>query len=236
MNWYRFIIISINLMIIYILLVLFLFIIIFSVTIYNKNKYIYNKKKNKWIILLTTAVNNDNNRKQIYLNAIQQWLNKTSFNIFIVESSNYTFSEIQNERLYVYTFNFKNILPSSSQYEANSILNILENIKYNPIYQQCSHILKVTGRYYLHNVEKILNKIEPNKDLYLQIHRKGTWQNSEYVGIRKELLQLLCENIKTEGLIEEKLYNFSLDKTFIHFGPFDNKIKRGGDNQLIQRL
>ena len=118
----------------------------------------------------------------------------------------------------------------------NSILNILENIKYNPIYQQCSHILKVTGRYYLHNVEKILNKIEPNKDLYLQIHRKGTWQNSEYVGIRKELLQLLCENIKTEGLFEEKLYNFSLDKTFIHFGPFDNKIKRGGDNQLIQRL
>ena len=202
------------------------------------NNYDNYDNKNKWIILLTTAVNNDEERKQIYINAINKWLDNTSFDIFIVESSDYKFDEIKNDRLYVHTFNFNEKLSSSSQYEARSILNILNNIKNNDKYNESTHILKVTGRYYLDNIEEIVNNLENDKDLYLQIHRKNDnkWQNSEYFGIRKDLLEELANTIKDDGLFEKKLYDFSLDKDYIQFGPFKNDVRRGGDNLLLSDL
>ena len=227
-----------NLIYIYILIVLIIIIMFYI----NKNiiyeKYSNYDNKNKWIILLTTAVNNDEERKQIYINAINKWLNNTSFDIFVVESSNYNFDEIQNDRLHVYTFKFNEKLNSSSQYEANSILNILNNIKNNDKYKESTHILKVTGRYYLDNIETVLNNLENNKDLYLQIHRNNNdkWQNSEYFAIRKDLLPQLANTLKDEGLFENKLYDFSLDKDYIQFGPFKNNVRRGGDNLLLSNL
>jgi hypothetical protein len=221
------------------LLIILLIILMFYI---NKNiiydKYSNYDTKNNWLILLTTAVNNDEERKQIYINAINKWLNNTSFDIFVVESSNYNFDEIKNDRLHVYTFKFNEKLNSSSQYEANSILNILNNIKNNDKYNECTHILKVTGRYYLDNIETVLNNLENNKDLYLQIHRNNNikWQNSEYFAIRKDLLPQLANTLKDEGLFENKLYNFSLDKDYIQFGPFKNNVRRGGDNLLLSNL
>ena len=55
--------------------------------------------------------------------------------------------------------------------------------------------------------------MENNKDLYLQIHRNNDrkWQNSEYLGIRKDLLEQLANTIKDDGLFEHKLYEFSLN-------------------------
>ena len=176
--------------------------------------------------------------KKIYINSINKWLNNTSFDIFVVESSDYNFDEIKNDRLYVHTFKFNEKLSSSSQYESRSILNILNNIKNNNKYNESTHILKVTGRYYLDNIEEVLNNLENNKDLYLQIHRNNDnkWQNSEYFGIRKELLEELADTIKDLGLFENKLYDFSLNKDFIQFGPFKNDVKRGGDNTLLSDL
>jgi hypothetical protein len=227
-----------------IVLIIFLMFYINKNIIYEKytNNYDDNNKKNKWIILLTTAVNNDEERKKIYIDSINKWLKNTSFDIFVVESSDYNFDEIKNDRLHVYTFKFNEKLSSSSQYEARSILNILNNIqnneKYNNIYNESTHILKVTGRYYLDNIEEVLNNLENDKDLYLQIHRANDdkWQNSEYLGIRKELLQELANTIKDDGLFETKLYDFSLDKKYIQIGPFKNNVRRGGDNKLLSDL
>jgi hypothetical protein len=230
-----------------IILIIFLMFYINKNIIYEKYNSNYdnnydNNNKNKWIILLTTAVNNDEERKKLYINSINKWLKNTSFDIFVVESSDYNFDEIKNDRLHVFTFKFNEKLSSSSQYEAKSILNILNNIqnneKYNNIYNESSHILKVTGRYYLDNIDEVLNNLENNKDLYLQIHRKNDdkWQNSEYFGIRKELLEELANTIKDEGLFEKKLYDFSLDKDYIQFGPFKNDVRRGGDNLLLSDL
>jgi hypothetical protein len=225
------------------LLIVLIIIIMFYINkniIYEKySSYASNyNSKNKWIILLTTAVNNDEERKKIYISAINKWLNNTSFDIFVVESSGYNFDEIKNDRLHVYTFKFNEKLNSSSQYEAKSILNILNNIKNNEKYKESTHILKVTGRYYLENIESVLNNLENNKDLYLQIHRNNDdkWQNSEYLGIRKDLLSQLANTIKDKGLFENKLYIFSLDKDYIQFGPFKNNVKRGGDNLLLSNL
>jgi hypothetical protein len=158
--------------------------------------------------------------------------------IFVVESSGYSFPEITNDKLYVFSFSQDKKPNSSSQGEANSIIKILENIKDNDDYINCSHIMKVTGRYYLKDIETVLNDAEQDKDLYLQIHRNDAinWQNSEYFGIRKEMMTDCVESILEDGFMENRLYEFSLDKTFTTIGPFENNIRRGGDNQLIQNM
>ena len=201
---------------------------------------------NSWIILMTTAVTNFNNtmkhsnyRKELYNYQILQWLKRTNFTIVVVESSGYDFPDIFHERLHKVIFKFENGLSSSSQYEAQSILYALDDIKNKDYYTNCTHILKVTGRYFLDNLEKHLNSQPQDKDLYLQKHRNDSikWQNSEYFGIRKELFPLFLESVKDIGLMENRLWEFSVNnKSYCHIGYFANNIRRGGDNLLIQNL
>jgi hypothetical protein len=200
---------------------------------------------NKWIILLTTAVSNYNNtikdtqyRIYLYTAQILSWLKNTNYIIVVVESSGYNFPHIENERLHKISFKYTNPLVSSSQYEANSILYALNEIKNTDYYNNCTHILKVTGRYFLNNIEEHLNSKPQDKDLYLQKHRndKIKWQHSEYYGIRKELFDNLLQNVKTIGLMENELWLFSINKSGCHIGYFKNTIKRGGDNILIAEL
>lgn len=200
---------------------------------------------NNWIVLLTSAVSNISNticdveqRKELYSKQILQWLEKTNYTIVIVESSGYNFPNITHNRLHKITFKFTTPMLSTSQYEANSIIYALENIKDCDFYKNCTHILKVTARYFLSDIEKHLNSKPQDKDLYLQKHRndKIRWQNSEYYGIRKELFANLLKNVKIKGLMEHELWRFSIGKSGCHIGYFENDIKRGGDNLLIKNL
>ena len=202
--------------------------------------FIYSNKNN-WIILLTTAVSNINNsikdteyRKKLYTNRILKWLKYTNYTIVVVESSGYNFPDINNNRLYKINFKFDKELPSSSQYEAQSILYALNAIKDTDFYKKCSHILKVTGRYFLKDIEQHLYL--EYKDLYLQKHRVDTWQNTEYFGIKKELFPIFLETVKDLGFIENKIWDFSNTVSYCHIGYFKNKIRRGGDNMLIENL
>jgi hypothetical protein len=199
---------------------------------------------NNWIILLTTAVSNVNNsihdteyRKELYNSNILKWLNNTNYIIVVVESSGYDFPDIVNERLYKISLNFETIY-SSSQYEAQSIIYALSKIKNTEFYNNCTHILKVTGRYFLENIEDHLNSHLQFQELYLQKHRNDSikWQHTEYFGIKKELFLLFIEPIKYIGLIEHRLYDFSIDKSCSYIGYFPNNVRRGGDNLLIENL
>ena len=200
---------------------------------------------NNWIILLTTAVNNPLNtikdtvfRKVLYHTQIKKWLNETNYDIVVVESSGYDFPKIEHERLHKVIFT-SNQLPSSSQYEAVSISYALKEIRNKEFYINCSHILKVTGRYFLKDITHCLNNVEQNQDLYLQKHFNFniTWQNTEYFGIKKELFDLFIDGgVKQNGLMENELFKFSENKSICRIGPFPNNIRRGGDNLLIDNL
>ena len=188
---------------------------------------------NRWIILLTTSVSNCSNtikdtkyRINLYTLQILKWLEKTNFIIVVIESSGYNFPHINHERLYKFTFIFKRPLNSSSQYEANSILYVLNEIKDTKYYNECTHILKVTGRYFLDGIENHLNSKPQDKDLYLQKHRDNNimWQNSEYYGIRKQLFNNFLVSVKEIGLMEHKLWDFSINKSGCHIGYFKNNI------------
>jgi len=200
---------------------------------------------NKWIILLTMAVSNikgdikdTNYRKNLYATQLFRWLKYTNFKIVIVESSGFDFPNINHERLSKISFRFNEPLTSSSQYEANSILYALNHIKDTDYYKNCTHILKVTGRYFLNGIENHLTSKPQDKDLYLQRHRNDEikWQNSEYYGIRKELLENFINTVKNSGLMENKLWDFSIGKSGCYIGYFKNNIRRGGDNLLIENL
>lgn len=215
--------------------------------------------KNKWIILLTMAVNVGNeceSRKQLYKTQLLNWLQCTDYYIYVIESTGVDLNifNITHERLKYVSFELHNA-PSSSQSEAISILHILNNIKNDPNYIECTHILKVTGRYFLRNIDNVLNKCVQDLDVYVQHHYNHhaslskvvvatklvtpeKWQNTEYYGLRKGLFEEFLLSVINEGVMERKFYDFILKNklTFMRIGPFENNIKRGGDKELIRNL
>lgn len=197
--------------------------------------------KNKWIILLTMAVNvNKENeyRKWLYKTQLLNWLSNTNYYIYVVESTGVSL-DITHERLRFFSLELPKIA-SSSQSESASILHVLNNIKDDPNFIECTHILKVTGRYFLQNIDSVLNRCVDNLDVYLQHHYNHTtrWQNTEYFGIRKNLFKTFLLRVINEGLIEHKFYEFISKNrlTFMRIGPFKNNIARGGDKRIIRYL
>jgi hypothetical protein len=201
---------------------------------------------NEWVVLLTTCLNPDNKnnlneirfRMELYNYQIKKWLNETNMRIVVVESTGYSFPDIIHDRLTVVNLKFDKKYNSSSQYEARSIIYAIDQIKDMDFYIKCTHILKVTGRYFLQNIENVLNNSEQDLDLYLQYwrHDGNKWQNTEYFGIRKELLLPMVQPILDNGLIEHCFFEFSLNKKYCFIGRFPNNIPRGGDRYLYTEL
>ena len=218
-----------------------------KLTLLNQNKILHiNAEKpiktpNKWIILLTTAVNVNGEseyRKQLYKTQILKWLKNTSYYIYVVESTGIHLN-ITHERLKFISFELPK-LASSSQSEATSMLYLLDQIKDDSNFIDCTHILKVTGRYFLQNINNVLNGCIHDLDVYLQHHCNHVirWQNTEYYGIRKTILKDFLSTVLNEGLIEHKIYDFIFKNklTFARIGPFKNNIERGGDKLIIRNL
>lgn len=195
--------------------------------------------KNKWAVLITSCVNlnqsdrdlNQNSsliadyRKNLYINKITKWLTYTKLPIYVVESSGYNFSEIKHDRLVVFSFTGSEYLNSSFA-EAKSIEYALE--KLDAIDNDYTHILKVTGKYYLDGIEKILDNLPDNYDLYTQqyINHEERQANTEYYGIRKNLY---LDFIKTcSGNMETDMYNFMSTHNSITIPvQFSNNVIRG---------
>ena len=193
----------------------------------------------KWAILLTSCVRpkdiNDK-RKEYYLRAINDWLEKTNLPIFIVESSNYTFPEFINTRLKIFSFNLENE-PSTSQYEAKSILNAIEYFKDE--FVNYTHILKVTARYYL-DIEEIIKPIPDNTEIVLQscVNHSISWNNSEIYGFKIGTEQIFLNEIINSGFMEITIYKFGLNHIMYRLPPICNiyNVERGGDKLIINPL
>uniref|UniRef100_A0A6C0D1D7 Uncharacterized protein n=1 Tax=viral metagenome TaxID=1070528 RepID=A0A6C0D1D7_9ZZZZ len=212
------------------------------------------KAKTQWIVLLTTCVypsstsntgdHNPESRKHHYIKQIQRWVKETSLPIFVVDTSGYTFDEIpKSDRLIIMSYRIPHPISSSTEGEQIGILYALSQMSEMSEMSEISpfdytHILKVTGRYFLEGIEDKLKETDTEKhDVFLQIHRnvEGQWQNSEYYGIRRDLLEDFMTSIQGR-LMEHALYDFSSRKRFQILGPFENNVPRGGDLQLINPL
>ena len=202
----------------------------------------------KTAILLTACFNRNGKekeylRKAYYMIAIHNWLNKTNLPIFIVDSSDYTYPEFHDTRLRVCSFNQNDIdknYHSSSQYEAHSIIYAMDYFK-NEL-KEYTHIIKITGRYYL-NIEEILSNLE-NEDCDVIVQHQHndeiSWQNSELFGFRNGLQHdiLFDRVISKKMLMECALYDVSLNNSYIRLPPIENlhKATRGGDGLTVNPL
>ena len=191
----------------------------------------------RWCVLLTTCRRqrdkSTDDKDNYYKRSIELWLSQTDLPIFVVESSGQGFPEFAGSRLKVHTVDIQN-LPSSSQYEARSILSALDAFKSDMALY--THVLKVTGRYYV-DVEYILPTV-PDVDLVVQSRFEKDWNNSELFGIKKELMKELLMPIYDEGLMEKQVYTFSTTHTTYRLPQIRNILmsRRGGDNLVLDYL
>jgi hypothetical protein len=108
-------------------------------------------------------------RIETYLKSILQWLDKTNFNIIVVENSGYTFPELTNKkikhrnRFEVITLN-ENDEPSqlrnSTSKGASEIFSIHYAFLKSTIIQKSNFIIKVTGRYFIPDLENYLKRYD----------------------------------------------------------------------------
>jgi hypothetical protein len=229
------------------MILLLLFLLLLLILCIKNNENFESTNKNKWIVLLTMCVKpnqQDKNpdedmdeivkyRKELYTRVINNWLTQTDLPIFVVESSNYNFDEIKHERLKVFAFEGEP-LPNSSVAEAKSLLYALDKLKdYDGDY---THILKVTGKYYLNGIPQILSILPDDYDVYTQQHINHDWGqiNTEYYGIKKDLFYDFANSCGYS--MESHMYEFCKNKKVIKFPQtFSNNVKRN-DGNIITNL
>ena len=224
--------------------------------IYFLLKEPFTVKKGGTCILLTTTVyintkdylNNFNSpeaRLKIYKDCIDKWLANTDLIIYVVESSNYDFPEYKNNpRVKVYTFTSTNRIDckhcSATPYEAESILRAFNYFGLNSYHK----IIKVTGKYYIPNIEEIIADIPPDAELYFQnLHEYDRKiQNSEIFGCQTKFLpsimNLVIDNSRLNMNFENTLYSIKNKYKVYRLPPIklETPIRRSGDNKIMDYL
>jgi hypothetical protein len=155
-------------------------------------------------ILLTCTVNTGKNinslvqtdsqeRKRMYLSSIKNWLEKTSFNIVVVDNSNYTFPEITNTNRFEKISYSEDSLPEPSKtilendpskgtHELYAINYAFDNSK---LLKKSDFIIKVTGRYFIPDLIKYIKYPLPD------FIRQNNPTRCEIVGCKKKWFRYL---------------------------------------------
>jgi hypothetical protein len=211
------------------------------------------KNRVKWGIVLTTTVNihnvnflhqkNKEERLQTYLTSIRQWL-LTDLPIIVVENSGYTFPELKGTRVEVITFN------SKDDKEFNHFLHSLLELKDKGIYElrsiryacehsrllkQCTHFMKITGRYFIPSLEGILKKLPYSTKAV----RQNNSDQCEVFGCRKDFIDIIFDYItlnkdKKLSSTVEKVYQYRISlipHAVLPIMPI-SPTKRGGLNEI----
>ena len=146
------------------------------------------------IIILTSTVNvnlnklclfqtNKNDRLQVYLKSILQWLNNTNFPIIVVDNSGHHYEELNNEkniykhRFEVITFDEKEIeeakyLEHNNSKGSSEIFSIHYALHHSTLIKPNHFIIKITCRYFIPELENYLLEYDLNNyDCLTQYNR-----------------------------------------------------------------
>lgn len=205
-----------------------------------------------WCILLTTTVNvhevpfihqkTKEERLETYLKSIHQWL-ATGLPIVVVENSGYSFPELKDTRAEVITMNceesqpFINLknrfrLKDKGIYEIHSI-NYACHHSYH--IKHSTHVMKITGRYFIPSLEGILKTLPPD----IKAVRQRNPSQCELVGCRKDYINtvfsyvLLDKHKKITEIVEE-VYNYRISRiphVILPIMPIE-PTKRGGLDEI----
>ena len=186
-----------------------------------------NEEQSKVAVLLTSAINpkrlitEDKLKEEIefrtnlYDEVIQEYLNKTNLNLYIIESTGTkTLQEkYKNEpRIKYYCINIKNSKlfgidnNSTTGLESYSLIKAINHFKL----KKYENIIKITGRYYIPNIESLIENIDNSCDMYVQQRHspQGKWQSSEIFGMKSEIFPyIMLKCLKSNLIMEKFLFN-----------------------------
>ena len=218
---------------------------------------------NKFCILLTCCVaplycneKEVKKRKRLYLRVIRKWLKETAFEIYCVDSSGYLFSEINDKRFHIYSFVYKNkdINIGKTHGEVKSILKAYKHFKKEWSQNEkkgYTHVIKITGRYYLEDLEKWCKKkniIHSTRDLWTQRECLPFPQSLAYYFLSHTNSEIfICRISKLYNMFSRKEKDIYMER---HINMLEEKYKygklprlkntlrsrRGGDNLFLEYL
>lgn len=217
------------------------------------------------ILTMTVEVNNristifqknKEDRLQLYIQSIRNWLLNTNFNIVIVENSGYLFDEINelykknHDRMEIVSFK-ENDISGSEHLKKNSSKGYSEifAIQYayhnSKLLQSSEFIIKITGRYFIPNLyEYLLNVNLNNYKILCQCTSINNSTRCEMIGCKKDYFYKIFdlslknnsgENVNDliESLYYERIRKIPYNQVFICKKFEITPTQRGGINDTF---
>ena len=203
------------------------------------------------VLLMTTTVNifqnvswlsqrNKQERLKMYGKKIMKWLNKTNLKIVVVENSGHNFKDLTkhiSNRFEIVSFKYSddqkkimNKYIAKGQHEIFALNYACNNSK---LVKECDYVIKITGRYFVPNLESILNK-ELNKNPKIDfIRQTSLWRNMnrcEIVGCSKNNInKLFYFPLKNDMMEQEMMDRMVKSKNILNLPvmKLDEKTKQG---------
>jgi len=231
-------------------------------SIFHEDIELKKNKLNTITIILTCTVNvnlnkscvyqkNKDERIQVYLKKIHLWLDKTNFNIIVVENSGYLFDElkieqnIHNNRFEIITFDEKPLpeamyLKNNDSKGASEVFSILYAFNNSRLIHNSIFIIKITGRYFIPELEEYLKLHDLNKYDCLTQHDKDRCEmvGSHYNIFTHMFDTNLLDMNKYNGHIESVWkYRASNCKNVLTCKLFEiEKTQQGGINNIYVNI
>jgi mannosyltransferase OCH1-like enzyme len=193
----------------------------------------------QWCVLLTTCIkpilsraDAAAERLRAYTMSLSKWFDDTQDQgvpVFVVESSGTALpADINPQVTDVFRISQNPAHTSVTQTEADSVLHALA--KFQDAMQSYTHVLKVTGRYFIPNIDELLSGV-PDVDVVLQHTHSKAENHTEVLGFRKSLAPTIFGGIPLGTPIEAHvLHVIARDRlSTFRLAPIPNvlKVKRG---------
>jgi len=152
--------------------------------------------KNKIALLLTATIDPGDIvfverrcpqiRENDYINALEKWVQTNISSIIFCENSNYNSEKIKNllKSQTILKTEYLGFNGQTFPKELGKGYGELIIIKYalqnSSIINDCEFVIKVTGRYFIKNIKKIIDILARDKDVYIMadLRRNLTWADS----------------------------------------------------------
>jgi len=125
-------------------------------------------------------------RESDYINSIKKWIDNTTYSIVFCENSGYDIHKIEkimrncvNRETGSLKFDGQNF-PRKFGKGYGELLTIKYAIQHSRLINNSDYVIKINGRYFIKNIEKITSVLSDNKDIYVMadLKRNLTWADS----------------------------------------------------------
>ncbi len=136
-------------------------------------------------------------RENDYIYSIKEWILKTDCPIVFCENSGYKIDEIKNmmgkytkKETEVLQFNGHDF-PRELGKGYGELLIIKYALQHSKLIRHSDYIIKVSGRYFINNIEEIVSVLSNNNDIYVMadLRRKLTWADSRVFAFKPSFVR-----------------------------------------------